>query len=53
MQEAVIALAVLMQRYRFDAIEGTAPWPVQRLTTQPANGLAMRVTARTPVSSTS
>ena len=53
MQEAVIALAVLMQRYRFDAIEGTAPWPVQRLTTQPANGLAMRVTARTPGSSTS
>ena len=53
MQEAVIALAVLMQRYRFDAIEGTAPWPVQRLTTQPANGLAMRVTARSPGSSTS
>ena len=53
MQEAVIALAVLMQRYRFDAIEGTAPWPVQRLTTQPANGLAMRVTARTSGSSIS
>ncbi|MCF3642324.1 cytochrome P450 [Rhizobium sp. TRM95111] len=53
MQEAVIALAVLMQRYRFDVTGETAPWPVQRLTTQPSNGLPMRVTARPPASSTS
>ena len=53
MQEAVIALGVLMRRYRFDAVEGPAPWPVQRLTTQPVNGLAMRVSARPSGSSTS
>lgn len=46
LQEAVIALAVLMRRYRFDMTEETRPWPVQRLTTQPANGLPMRVTHR-------
>lgn len=46
LQEAVIALAVLMHRYRFDAAGDAPPWPVQRLTTQPANGLPMRVSAR-------
>jgi cytochrome P450 len=46
MQEAVIALAVLMSRYRFDALPGSKPWPVQRLTTQPRDGLPMRVTPR-------
>jgi len=46
MQEAVIALAVLMSRYRFDRVEGTKPWPVQKLTTQPEGGLPMRVTRR-------
>lgn len=53
MQEAVIALAVLMHRYRFDVTDDTRPWPVQRLTTQPANGLPMRVTARRRASSAS
>ena len=53
MQEAIIALGVLMRRFRFDMTEETRPWPVQRLTTQPANGLALRVTARRPASSTS
>ncbi|MFP3544944.1 cytochrome P450 [Rhizobium sp. SIMBA_035] len=47
LQEAVIALAVLMKRFRFDVTEKTNPWPVQKLTTQPQNGLPMRVTART------
>ncbi|MGE7370471.1 cytochrome P450 [Neorhizobium sp. NPDC001467] len=47
MQEAVIALAVLMRRYRFDATPHTDPWPVQKLTTQPRDGLPMRVTLRT------
>ncbi|MDX3930160.1 MAG: cytochrome P450 [Shinella sp.] len=46
LQEAVIALAVMMHRFRFDMTDRTRPWPVQRLTTQPANGLPMRVTAR-------
>lgn len=46
MQEAVIALAVLMQRYRFDMTPQTDPWPVQKLTTQPRGGLPMRVSQR-------
>ncbi len=46
MQEAVIALAVLLSRYRFDAVTETKPWPVQKLTTQPEGGLPMRVTRR-------
>jgi len=46
LQEAVIALAVLMHRYRFDSTDQTSPWPVQKLTTQPQNGLPMRVTSR-------
>ena len=46
LQEAVIALAVLMRRYRFDVTAHTNPWPVQRLTTQPKGGLPMQVTRR-------
>ncbi|MDO1584683.1 cytochrome P450 [Rhizobium oryzicola] len=46
MQEAVIALAVLMGRYRFDPTHETNPWPVQKLTTQPRDGLPMRVSRR-------
>ncbi|MHB2267233.1 cytochrome P450 [Aliihoeflea sp. PC F10.4] len=46
MQEAVIALAVLMSRYRFDALPETKPWPVQKLTTQPQGGLPMKITKR-------
>lgn len=46
LQEAVIALAVLMRRYRFDVTDETRPWPVQKLTVQPAGGLPMRVTRR-------
>jgi cytochrome P450 len=46
MQEAVIALAVLLSRYRFDCVAETKPWPVQKLTTQPQGGLPMRVTRR-------
>lgn len=46
LQEAVIALAVLMQKYRFATTPQTRPWPVQKLTTQPAGGLPMRVTPR-------
>ncbi len=46
LQEAVIALAVLMRRFRFDVTPETNPWPVQKLTTQPAEGLPMRVSER-------
>ncbi|MDZ5697285.1 cytochrome P450 [Chelativorans sp. M5D2P16] len=46
MQEAVIAMAVLMSRYRFDLLPETNPWPVQKLTTQPQGGLPMRVSRR-------
>lgn len=46
MQEAVIALGVLMTRFRFDTVPETKPWPVQKLTTQPQGGLPMRVARR-------
>jgi len=46
MQEAVIALAVLLSRFRFDSVAHTKPWPVQKLTTQPQGGLPMHVTKR-------
>lgn len=46
MQEAIIALAILLSRYRFDTLPETKPWPVQKLTTQPQGGLPMRVTKR-------
>ena len=46
MQEAVIALGVLMSRLRFDTLPQTKPWPVQKLTTQPQGGLPMRVSRR-------
>ena len=42
LQEAVIALGVLMRRYRFAMAPGAPePWPVQKLTTQPDGGLRM------------
>jgi len=47
LQEAVISLAVLLSRFRFDMAEGAKdPWPVQKLTTQPDGGLDMMVTRR-------
>ncbi|MBR0557607.1 cytochrome P450 [Ciceribacter sp. L1K23] len=46
LQEAVIALGVMMSRYRFDVTAATRPWPVQRLTVQPKSGLPMRVSRR-------
>lgn len=46
LQEAVIALAVLLRNYRFDSLADTNPWPVQKLTTQPGGGLKMRVSSR-------
>ena len=46
MQEAIIALAVLLSRFRFDTTPQTRPWPVQKLTTQPLGGLPLAVTRR-------
>ena len=46
LQEAVIALAILMHRFRFDVTADTNPWPVQKLTTQPQGGLPMLVSRR-------
>jgi len=46
LQEAVIALGVLLSRYRFDCTDKTKPWPMQKLTTQPEGGLPMRVSRR-------
>ena len=44
-QEALIAIACLMSRYRFDMAPGAKdPWPVQKLTTQPDGGLHMVAT---------
>lgn len=46
LQEAVIALAVLMRHYRLDAIADAKVWPVQKLTTQPRDGILMKVSPR-------
>lgn len=46
LQEAIIALATLLHRYRFDTVGTAKPWPVQKLTTQPDGGLPMAVSAR-------
>ncbi|MEX6507321.1 cytochrome P450 [Jiella sp. M17.18] len=46
LQEAVIALALLMKHLRFDYARQTPPEVVQRITVQPANGLPMRVQRR-------
>lgn len=45
-QEAVIALAILLKRFRFEAFPGLSPWPVQKLTTQAEGGLPMRIRLR-------
>jgi cytochrome P450 len=46
MQEAMIALAALLSKWRFDPLPETKPWPVQKLTIQPEGGIPMRVSAR-------
>ena len=46
LQEAVIALAVLLHRFRFSCTDDCNPWPVQKLTTQPEGGLPMTVARR-------
>lgn len=46
LQEAVIALALMLNEFRFEPTQGLAPWPVQKLTVQAQNGLPMRVVKR-------
>lgn len=46
LQEAVIALATLLRGQRFEVLETTRPWPVQKLTTQPQGGLPMKLIKR-------
>lgn len=46
LQEAVIALALMLDEFRFEPTPGLAPWPVQKLTVQAQNGLPMKVTKR-------
>ena len=43
LQEAVIALALILKEFRMEPTPGLAPWPTQKLTVQPQNGLPMRV----------
>ena len=44
-QEALIVIAALMSRFRFDMAPGfSEPWPVQKLTTHPGGGLHMVAT---------
>ena len=46
MVEAVLVLATLLRRLRFDYAGDEAPMPVQRITLRPRRGMAMRVTPR-------
>lgn len=46
LQEAVIALALMLNEFRFEPTPGLNPWPVQKLTVQAQNGLPMRVQKR-------
>ncbi|MCP1198880.1 cytochrome P450 [Notoacmeibacter sp. MSK16QG-6] len=47
MQEAAIALGVLLSQYRFDLANGAPhPFPVQKLTVQPQDGIRMSVSRR-------
>lgn len=46
MVEAVIVLATLLRRLRFEYAGDEAPMPVQRITLRPHKGMPMRVTAR-------
>ena len=46
MVEGVLLLAMLVQRFRFDRIEGADPVPVAHLTVRAENGIRLRVTSR-------
>ncbi|QKV19722.1 cytochrome P450 [Oricola thermophila] len=46
LQEAVIALALILNEFRLEPTPDLDPWPVQKLTVQAQNGLPMRVEKR-------
>jgi cytochrome P450 len=45
-QEAILALACLVRRFRFDPIPGVEPKPIGRLTVRSENGIHLRVSRR-------
>jgi cytochrome P450 len=46
MQEAMLALAMIMRRFRVTLVEGTSVMPFARMTLRPLGGLPMRISAR-------
>lgn len=46
MQEALLALGMIVRRFRLTLIEGAQVMPFARMTLRPANGLPMRISAR-------
>jgi cytochrome P450 len=46
LQEAVLALAMVAQRFRLRLVDGAHVMPVARMTLRPANGLPMRIETR-------
>ena len=46
MQEALIALAMIVQRYQVQPVAGVAVEPVARMTLRPSNGLPLRLLRR-------
>ena len=46
LQEATLVLARLVQRFDMRLAPGAKVWPLQRITLRPANGLPMRIEAR-------
>lgn len=46
MQEAMILVALLARRYRFEYAGNVVPWPKLRITIQPENNMPMRIIRR-------
>jgi len=46
MQEAMILIALLARRYRFEYASKEAPWAKLRITIQPENNMPMRIVRR-------
>jgi cytochrome P450 len=46
MQEAMLALAMIVRRFRLTLVAGTNVMPFARMTLRPLGGLPMRISAR-------
>ena len=46
MQEAILVLATLIQRFELELAPDARVWPIQRITLRPSHGLPMRVVPR-------